>query len=307
MLYTLTPNPAIDMNIETVGGALVPDSVNRVGEGDFSPNGKGVNVSFVLAHFGRPTSILGFFGGFTGRYIVDGARGRCDVKPLWVEGNTRVTVLLRAGDVEYTMPGSGTPVPPASQDEMLDLIAGLEDLDGLVVSGSLPPLVGPEYLDRVMDVMDEKGAPCILDVSSSHLAHLVERRPLLIKPNDDELKAVFGLEVTDDGSAVAALREVCARGARNVLLTMGGSGAYFCDGQSVWHATAPAIEVFQTACAGDASLGAFLSVWFEDRDAVEAALTRAMACGADAAMSPGLGELGRVDSLAAQVQVRRVA
>ncbi len=61
MIYTLTTNPAIDMNICTNG--LEAKKVNRTFGAVYTPNGKGLNVSFVLGHFGVPSTIMGFFGG----------------------------------------------------------------------------------------------------------------------------------------------------------------------------------------------------------------------------------------------------
>ena len=53
-------------------------------------------------------------------------------------------------------------------------------------------------------------------------------------------------------------------------------------------------------------MGAFLSVWYENRDAVEDALKRAMATGANAALCPGIGDFARVEEFVAQVQVEQV-
>ena len=72
MIYTLTPNPAIDYNICCDG--LQPNTVTRTRDAVYTPNGKGLNVSFTLDHYGVDTAILGFFAGFSGRYIVEGAR-----------------------------------------------------------------------------------------------------------------------------------------------------------------------------------------------------------------------------------------
>ena len=68
MIYTLTTNPAIDMNIITDG--IRSKYVNRTSTTVYTPNGKGLNVSFVLQHFNVPSTVLGFFGGFSGEYIV---------------------------------------------------------------------------------------------------------------------------------------------------------------------------------------------------------------------------------------------
>lgn len=49
-----------------------------------------------------------------------------------------------------------------------------------------------------------------------------------------------------------------------------------------------------------------LSIWHDDRDAVVPALVRAMATGANVAMSAGLGDLALVDELAGQIEVEVV-
>ena len=46
MFYTLTTNPAIDINMSTK--SVKPDIVNRTSNATYSANGKGLNVSFVL-------------------------------------------------------------------------------------------------------------------------------------------------------------------------------------------------------------------------------------------------------------------
>ena len=83
MIYTLTTNPAIDMNIFSNG--IESGVVNRTFSPVYTANGKGINVSFVLKHFGIDSTILGFFGGFTGRYIVEESEKKgVNVKPILV-------------------------------------------------------------------------------------------------------------------------------------------------------------------------------------------------------------------------------
>ena len=309
MIYTLTTNPAVDMNV--TAERLAPNVVSRTANPVYTPNGKGLNVSFTLRHFGVESTILGFFGGFSGRYIVDGAREKgCAVEPVWVDGITRINTFISltdgSGD-EYKLPNAGCPVPRAQQLEMLELLRTLPDLDVLVISGSLSPQIDPSFYDEVIDVLEERGAEFVLDISHPCLAHLIERSPLLIKPNDEELGQIFGISVADESEVPGALREICARGAKNVLLTMGGDGAFFTDGERVWRAGAVKVDVLSATCAGDATLAAFLSRWVGDRDAVEPALRRAMATGANVAMCAGLGDFALVDALEGRVAIKQVA
>ena len=309
MIYTLTPNPAIDYNISCDG--LQPNTVTRTRDAVYTPNGKGLNVSFTLDHYGVDTTILGFFAGFSGRYIVEGARELgVDVKPVWTEGITRVNVFLNAGpDTEYNMVNAGAAITAADEDAMFDLIDRLDDLDCLVISGSLPPNASEGFLRTAIERVRAKGSRFVLDISSPQLAELLELEPLLIKPNDDELRDIFGIEVVagDDESVSAAMGELHARGAQNVLLTLGGAGAYFSNGEHLWFANRTFdVEVRSTVCAGDSSLAAFLSVWFSDRDRVEDALRRSMATGANVVECAGLGDFAHVEEYEKGIGIRPV-
>lgn len=309
MIYTLTPNPAIDYNICCDG--LQPNTVTRTRGAVYTPNGKGLNVSFTLDHYGVDTTILGFFAGFSGRYIVEGARELgVDVKPVWTEGITRVNVFLNAGpDTEYNMVNAGAAITAADEDAMFDLIDRLDDLDCLVISGSLPPNASEGFLRTAIERVRAKGSRFVLDISSPQLAELLELEPLLIKPNDDELRDIFGIDVTagDDASVADAMAELHARGAQNVLLTLGGAGAYFSNGEHLWFSNRTFdVEVRSTVCAGDSSLAAFLSIWFAKRDRVEDALRRSMATGVNVVECAGLGDFAHVEEYEKRIEVRQV-
>ncbi|MCI1666349.1 MAG: hexose kinase [Atopobiaceae bacterium] len=307
MIYTLTTNPAIDMNISCDG--LVADKVCRTRDAVYTPNGKGLNVSFTLKHYGVDSTILGFFGGFTGDFIVSGAKERgCEVMPVMIDGITRVNVFLSdfGNGCEYTLPNAGAPVCRDKQLELLDLLDGLDDLECLIVSGSLSPQIEPSYYEEIISHVKAKGAEFVLDISHPSLAQLVSERPLIIKPNDEEVAAIFGVDVDSERSMVEAMRIVHERGAQNILLTLGGAGAYFYNGERMWHASAAKVKILSTACAGDATLASFLSIWYSDRDAVEPALRRAMATGGNVAMSAGLGTFDKVDEIARQIEIEEI-
>lgn len=304
MIYTLTTNPAIDMNITS--DTISTEHVNRTRDAVYTANGKGLNVSFTLKHYGVDSVILGFFGGFSGEYIVREAAKTCPVLPVTVDGITRVNVFLTTPEGEYKFPNAGAEVVREKQLEMLELMRGLDDLECLIVSGSLPTGIGPEYYDELIDVVKGKGAEFVLDISHPHLAELVEKEPLLIKPNDEEVAEIFGVDVASEDDIVHALHHIHERGAKNVLLTLGGEGAYFYNGEHVWKANAAKVKVLSTACAGDATLASFLSTWRAGEGSVEDALVRAMATGANVAMSAGLGDFALVDELSRSIVVEVV-
>ena len=305
MIYTLTTNPAIDMNISS--DTLHANTVTRTRDAVYTPNGKGLNVSFTLDRFGVSSTVLGFFGGFSGEYIVNGCREKgVSVLPVWVEDTTRIYVFLNDGTDEYNLVNAGSFVPRAAQEELLALLGNLEVPEVLCISGSLPRGVDPAYYEEVLQVCQKQHIPVVLDISSPKLKELLPYKPLLIKPNDDELRDIFGLSVTNEQEVKAAMAELHRLGAQNVLLTLGGNGAYFSNGKALFRCGVYPIKVYSTVCAGDATLGGFLSIWLNDKNAVIPALQRGAACGANAAESAALGTLSRVEEYSKAIEVQQV-
>ena len=151
MIHTLTMNPAVDMTIRS--GGLRPGEVNRTRDSVYDYNGKGVNVARVLRHLGEETAALGFFGGFSGRFIVDSLRDEgIPVYPIPVEDTTRVNIFLNDGSQEYKLVGEGARVPPDAQAQLLALLEELPELQYLTINGSLPPGIGEDFYDSILEI-----------------------------------------------------------------------------------------------------------------------------------------------------------
>ena len=237
MIYTLTTNPAIDMNISTNG--IKRKLVNRTSNAVYSPNGKGLNVTFVLGHYGIESKILGFFGGFSGKYIVEESEKRgFDVLPTWVEDTTRINIFLNDGSDEFKFVNSGSYVNEKQKLDMLDKIQSLEDISYLSISGSLPPGIDDNYYEDIFKICKNKSIKTILDISSPKLKELLQYNPYLIKPNDEEIKDIFGIIVRDEEDIKDVLKLLHLKGAQNILLTLGEKGSYFYNGKSIYYASA---------------------------------------------------------------------
>ncbi len=305
MIYTLTTNPAIDMNISSKG--LEARKVNRTFGAVYSPNGKGLNVSFVLGHYGVPSKILGFFGGFSGKYIVEESEKMgFEVQPVWVEDTTRVNVFLFDGKTEYKMVNEGSYVTEENQKELLQMIEESDDMEYLSISGSLPLGIQEDFYDKIFEVCMRKNIQVILDISSKKLAELLKYKPLLIKPNDEELRGIYGIELKTEEDMISALEFLHSEGAQNILLTLGEHGSYFYNGEHIYYATAQPIRLLSAACAGDSALAAFISIWLKNPSDVENAMKLAAATGANVAESNAIGTLEKVDDYRNNIQVRMV-
>lgn len=305
MIYTLTPNPAIDMNIDVHQKLRV--GVNRASGDFYSPNGKGLNVTFVLKHFKTDSKVLGFFGGFSGEYIVKETKAKeIEVKPVWVEEPTRINVFLNECGEEYKMVNKGSYVGKDKQAELLEIIRNSDDMKYLIVSGSLPPGVEESFYDEVFSVCNEKNVQVILDMSSKKLADVLKYKPLLIKPNDEELNDVFGWEIKNEQDVKDVMPKLYEMGAQNILLTLGEKGSYFYGGKDIYYTSPQKVTLVSSACAGDSALASFLSEWLKGEENLETALKLSAATGANVAESNGIGTLSKVDEYIKNITVKKI-
>ena len=305
MIYTLTTNPAIDMNI--MAHSLEVGAVTRTKDAVYTPNGKGLNVSFVLRRFGVQSEILGFFGDFSGEYILSACENRgYVVHPIKIEGTTRVNTFVETAGGEYKLVNEGPLVSQEEQQAFLELLENLENPELLIISGSLAKGIPEDFYDVILQICRKRNTEVVLDISSKQLKSLLSYQPLLIKPNDTELYEIFSLSVRNEEDAVEALKQLHKKGARNILLTMGAKGAYFSNGKSIWFCDPYPVRQKSSVCAGDGCLAAFLSVWLKNPDNVEAALRLAAATGADIAESAGLGELKNLEAYKDKITARKI-
>ena len=135
MFYTLTANPAVDMTV--AGPTLVPDENVRANSASYTANGKGLDVSFALKKFGVDSVALGFFGGFTGKFIVEETMNLgCLCRPVWIDGVTRICAYINDGEHEYGVLNPGAPLTPQYEEELYNILDTSTGMDCLVVSAN---------------------------------------------------------------------------------------------------------------------------------------------------------------------------
>lgn len=78
-------------------------------------------------------------------------------------------------------------------------------------------------------------------------------------PNETELSLLTGMDVSDIALAEVAAKSLLGRGARNVVVTLGGKGALIVNDAHVEHIEPYPVDVVDTTAAGDAFIGGFAS------------------------------------------------
>ncbi len=219
MIYTVTLNPALDHTLQL--DRLQPGRLHRARAAVLTAGGKGINVSRVLTGLSVPNTALLLAAGGTGQLLQTLLQAEgVETRPLFLpQGSTRINVKLLAGEeTELNTPGPA--VAAADFARLCAQVRTLQPGDWLCLCGSLPPGLPADAYCRLLEAVG-KGVHTVLDTAGEALAAALPAHPGLIKPNRVELEALVGHPLPDDTSLVAAARQLQARGAGAVLVSLG--------------------------------------------------------------------------------------
>lgn len=296
MIYTITFNPALDYIVR------VPDyeegAVNRASDEKILAGGKGINVSTVLVNLGIENTALGFVSGFTGEVLEDmlSEQGvRSDFIRL-DNGFSRINVKIKA-DCETEINGQGPDIGKDAVARLYEKLDVLKAGDVLILAGSVPNTLPSGIYCDIMEHLKEKDLRIIVDATGSLLTDTLPYKPFLIKPNQYELGEIIGKTLENEYEIKLAALQMCKRGARNVLVSMGGDGAVLVteDGRML-RAAAPEGNVVNTTGSGDSMVAGFIAGMLEKND-YEYALKLGLAAGSASAFSENLATGSEIRAL----------
>ena len=305
-ILTLTLNPALDLTVELA--RLEPGQVNRSDGMHAHAAGKGVNVAQVLADLGHTLTVSGFLGEDNAQVFetLFAQRGFVDAF-IRVPGETRSNIKLAEQDGRITdLNGPGPVVDAAAQQALL---ARLEQIapghDVVVVAGSLPRGVSPQWLQALITRLKTLGLNVALDTSGEALRVALTAGPWLIKPNTEELADALGCEVVSELAQAQAAQRLHAQGVEHVVISHGADGVNWFSVGAALHASPPKVSVASTVGAGDSLLAGMLHGLLS-ADTPEQTLRTATAIAAMAVTQIGFGihDTALLASLEQGVRVR---
>lgn len=297
-ILTLTLNPALDLTVRLA--RLQPGEVNRSETLLTHAAGKGVNVAQVLADLGHQVTVGGFLGEDNPQAFeaLIAQRGFTDAF-IRVPGETRSNIKIAEQDGRVTdINAPGPLVSEQAQHALLDQLTRIAPgHDAVVVAGSLPRGVSPQWLQGLLLQLKNLGLKVALDTSGEALRAGLQAGPWLVKPNTEELAEA--LESPTD-SVVLQARRLHLLGVEHVVVSDGANGVSWFSPDPALHATPPKVTVASTVGAGDSLLAGMLHGLLES-EAPERTLRRATAIAAMAVTQIGFGigdaaQLARLES-----------
>lgn len=277
--------------------ALVPGEVNRAISVCRCASGKVLNVAIALEALGCATRAVTVLGGPAGAATVAEFSTRAvDLVAVPTAAETRscTTLLDDATGRTTELVENAGPLTVAELDRFLAAYTdGVAEAVALVISGSLPAGV-PDTIHR--DLLRRCRAPAVLDARGAELLAALPERPLLVKPNREELARTVGRVLDGDAVLETAMEEIARRGARWVLVTDGPRPARLL-GPTGEHlrVVPPRLDRVENPIGSGDCLAAGFAAAIVAGHAPVAAVRRGMACAADNCRSIHAGRLDRAE------------
>lgn len=296
MIYTVTFNPALDYILEL--DKLEIGKIQKSKTELILPGGKGINVSTVLTNLEIDNIALGYKAGFVGAELERLLRNM-KVKTDFIdleEGNSRINVKISAEE-ETAINTNG---PKISESKILELLEKLKVLnkdDYLVLSGSIPSSIKDDIYERICSIVKKQNVKIVVDATKNLLVQALKYKPFLIKPNNEELGEIFGVDIHTKEDAYVYGKKLKEMGAQNVLVSMGKVGAVLIDEAGKEHfLKSPEGKRVNTVGSGDSMVAGFIAGFLKYNNYDEA-LKMGVSAGSASALSKYLATKEEVYNL----------
>lgn len=300
MIYTVTLNPSIDYLVHV--DHLELGELNRMHQDFKLPGGKGINVSRILQRLELTSHPLGFLGGFTGEFIQDWLKNEGITGDFTkIAGETRINIKLKSG-TETEINGAGPVVSSQEIQAFKETLSHLTKEDIVVLSGSTLPCLPTGFYQELVNHIKAQGASFVIDTTGEDLLDALSDKPLLIKPNKEELGEIYHTTLKETSEIIHYGKKLLKDGAQNVIISMGGEGALLFTQQGVYQAAPLKRPLKNSVGAGDSMIAGFIGQWQQSKDPIEA-FRWGVACGSATAFSDDLATRALIMELLPEVEI----
>jgi len=218
------------------------------------PGGKGANQAVAAARLGGDVYMVGRVGqdSYGGTLRTNLSAEGIDVEFVQVDstsasGAAMITLDAAGSNTIVVAPGANMALTPG---DVIQAFEGIASMDVLVLQLESPL----ECVQAAARLGRERGLKVVLNPAPARaLPDELYRKVDVLVPNETETSLLTGLPVNTLEQAERAANRLLELGVGNVVLTLGGRGAFVVmPGRSSIHIPPHAVQVIDTTAAGDA-------------------------------------------------------
>ena len=306
-IITITLNPAFDIHCYTEHFRPFQENLARITER--AAGGKGVNISRALTANGIDNTALVVLGDENAEDFRRSLSAYgMNVEEILVKGRIRENMTLHTSNAPETrISFSGFNADDSLLSQVSDMLREADEDTVVTFTGRVPEGISLDAVKNLLISLRDKGVKIVIDSKSFGIEDLIQCRPWLIKPNDEEIVDYCDTTVDDLYTAVAEAKKLRGLGIENVMISLGSKGAVLACKDGGFIADAPRINVRSTIGAGDSSIGGFLAALKNGLSSADM-LRWAISFGSAACMTEGTEppERSDVERLLSEITVRHI-
>lgn len=279
--------------------------VNRAQRVTWCASGKSLNVAIGLSQLGADCLSACVKGGATGELLAADLR-ELGVATEWVEtsASTRVctTIVELESGVTTELVENALPISANEAGSLVEIVRqNLSRASMLVLSGSLPP-GAPQSI--YAEILKSSRVPAVIDARGPELLEALAQRPLVVKPNREELGHTLGGSINSEEQLLSGMRRLNALGAQWVVATQGAAEVWMTSESKTYRCQPPAIRPVNAIASGDC-LAAGMAWAIDSGESLATALGIGVASAVENALSilPARLDAKRVRERAATIEV----
>lgn len=257
MIYTITPNPVLDLS--GITKEIIPNEKNYVINETRSAGGNGINVARIVHVLGEKVTVSGFLGGAIGQEVNQLLPGKSIIKNfISIAENTRINLtisnLKTHQQTRFSFPG-----PHISTKEKASLKKWVKRIPAssvVVFGGSLPHQMSANDISQLIKILNQAGSICIVDMPAIIIKELLGSKPFMIKPNLSEFQSIVGKKVKSIKQIIPLAKKLTKK-IPVICITSVENGALLVTQNNEWHGSTPKMKIKSSVGAGDSMVGAF--------------------------------------------------
>lgn len=309
MVLTVTLNPAVDRTVYVE--ELKTGELNRVKAVKTDPGGKGINVSKALHSYDVEQKATGILAGMNGRYLLSLLESYSFPKEfLMVSGETRVNtkILDMKTGLVTEINEQGPKVAENDIEDFLKLMKeNLKKCELLVLSGSLPEGVRPDFYARCIEMASEMKVPSVLDADGEPFRLGLKAMPYAIKPNLCEFERITGRTFSGIREIRDEIRKMHKAGIDLILVSLGKEGSVLSWRNKTFHALPLPVQARSTVGSGDSMVAALAYCILKDITADRTARITSAAGSLTAALNgTEMSEWNNIKDVYMNVQIEEI-
>lgn len=299
MIYTITFSPSIDLFLDSKNN-FNPKGLTRYENFSLLAGGKGINASILLSRLNTTNQALTFFSGDISKIIEKQLlEEKVNYKNFGSINQTRINLKYNDDINNFEING---PKSKISEEQLnnfyLHLSNELKPKDIVMIMG----VTDFSVIKKIISIVKDKKAEFVLDIDNPKVIDILSYKPLVFKPNKDELEMILKTKINSKQELDNAANLLLNKGVQNLIISCGSEGSFYYNQTQKYRAIFKPLKIVNSAGAGDSMLAGFVHSLVNNKNNKEAFMF-ANACGMATVSSKWIGTKQQIGTFIKQIEI----